>query len=101
AIRVTAQPDFAEALVERVVEEVAPDEPLANPEDELQRFGGLYRPDHAREHTEHAGLRARRRELRRRRLREEAAVAGTFERLEHRDLALKPVDRAVHHCAPR
>ena len=48
------------------------------------------------QHAEHAALGAARRELRRRRLREEAAVARALVRLEDGDLALEAVDRAVH-----
>ena len=47
------------------------------------------------QHAEHAALGAARRELRRRRLREQAAVARALVRLEDGDLALEAVDRAV------
>ena len=56
----------------------------------------------ARQDAEHAALGARRRELGRRRLREEAAVARPLLRLEDRHLALEAVDRAVddRHVVP-
>ncbi len=52
------------------------------------------------QHAEHAALGARRRELGRRRRREEAAVARALVRLEDRHLALEAVDRAVHDRDP-
>ena len=68
--------DLVEGAGERVVEEQAADQRLADPEHELERLRALDRADHARQDAEHAALGAARRELRRRRLREEAAVAG-------------------------
>ena len=62
---------------------------------ELDRLVRLQRADDPRQHAEHAAFGARRRELGRRRLREEAAVARAFVRLEDGDLALEAVDRAV------
>src|SRR5579884_3116546 len=81
---------------ERVEEEQPADQRLADPERQLERLVRLQRADDARQHAEHAALGARRRQLRRRRLREEAAVAGPLTRLEDRHLALEAVDRAVH-----
>ena len=81
---------------ERVEEQQPADERLADPGRELDRLVRLQRADDARQHAEHAALGARRRELGRRRLREEAAVARAFVRLEDGDLALEAVDRAVH-----
>ena len=53
-------------------------------------------PDDPRQHGEHARLGARRRQLGRRRLGQEAAVARAVVGREHRGLALEPEDRAVH-----
>ncbi len=49
---------------------------------------------------EHAGLGARRRQLGRRRLGDEAPVAGTVIGVEHRDLALEAEDRPVDDRDP-
>ena len=57
---------------------------------------GLQRAHDPGQHAEHAALGARRRELGRRRLREEAAVARALVRLEDRELALEAEDRGVH-----
>ena len=86
----------AELGRERVEEEQPADERFADPGRELDRLVRLQRADDPREDAEHAAFGARRRELGRRRLREEAAVARPFVRLEDGDLALEAVDRAVH-----
>ena len=70
ALRIAAQTDFAEAALECVVQEIAADERLADPEHELDRFRRLHRADDSGQDAEDAGFRAGRRELRRRRLRE-------------------------------
>ena len=67
---------------------------------QLDRLVRLQRADDPRQHAEHAALGARRRELGRRRLGEEAAVARAVVRLEDGDLALEAVDRAVHDRDP-
>ena len=80
---------------ERVEQQQPADERLADLRGQLDRLVRLQRADDPRQHAEHAALGARRRQLRRRRLREEAAVARALVRLEHRHLALEAVDRAV------
>src|SRR5438046_2383813 len=100
AVRVAAKPYLAERSIQCVVEEVPADECVADPEKKLDRFGRLQRPDHAGKHAEHARLRARRRELGRRRLGEQAAIARSFERLEDGALPFEPVDRSVEHRYP-
>ncbi len=82
-------------------EEQAADQRVADAEHELQRLGRLERADDARQDAEHAASAARRRELRRRRLGEEAAVAGALLGLEDRELALEAEDRAVDDGDPR
>ena len=81
--------------VERVEQQQPADQRLADAERELERLVRLERADDAGQDAEHAALGARRRELRRRRLRVEAAVARALVGLEDRDLALEAVDRAV------
>src|SRR5436190_13835565 len=92
AVRVAPQLHLRELARERVVQQEAADKRVADPERELQRFGGLDRADHAREHTEYAALGTARSHLRRRRLREQAAVARAGAGLEDRHLALEPED---------
>ena len=69
---------------------------LADAEQQLERLGRLQRAHDAGQHAEHAALGARRRQLGRRRLREEAAVARALVGLEHGQLALEAEDRGVH-----
>ena len=76
ARRVAAERDLGEGAGERVEEEQATDQRLADPERQLQRLVRLDRADDAWQDAEDAALGAARGELRRRRLREEAAVAG-------------------------
>src|SRR5919204_1461906 len=97
ALRIAAEAHLAEAALQRVVQKIPSDERIADPEKELDRLGGLHGADDSRQNAEHAGLGARRRQLRWRRLREEAAVARTLERLEHGDLTLEAEDRSMHH----
>ena len=97
AVGVAAHRDLVERRPERVEEEQSPGERVAAAEDELERLVRLERADDPGQHAEDAALRAARRELGRRRLREEAAVARAARRgVEHRDLALEAEDRAVH-----
>src|SRR5436190_12164545 len=96
AVRIAADLDVAELTRERIEEEQPSDEWIPDPKRELQRFARLQRADHARQHAEDPAFRARRRELRRRRGGEEAAVARSLTGLEHRHLSLEAVDRAVH-----
>ena len=95
ALGVAAEADLRELRLERVEEEQAADERLADPERELQRLVGLERADDPGQDAEDAALGAARGQLRRRRLREEAAVARPLLRLEDRRLALEAEDRAV------
>src|SRR2546426_7095463 len=97
ALRVAPQPHLAERRVQSVKEEIAADEGLSDPEKELEGLVRLDRPDDSGKHAEDTRLRARRRELRWRRLVEQAAIARAFEGFEHGDLPLEPVDGAVDH----
>ena len=70
----------------------------ATPEqvEDLIRSGDVQLGDVREKDEWNAGLRARRRELRGRRLRKEAAVARALEGLEHGDLALEAKDRSMN-----
>src|SRR5581483_2673493 len=96
AVGVAAEGYLAELCGECVEEQKPSRQRLADLERELQRLVGLERADDAGQHAEHSALGAARRELGRRRLREQAAVAGALVRLEDRHLALEAVDGSVH-----
>src|SRR6201989_1194992 len=93
--RATSGSPTADPRAARAKQDHRADERLADAEAELERLARLERADDPRQDAEHATFGAARRELRRRRLREEAAVAGALVRLEHRGLPLEAVDRAV------
>ncbi len=95
AVGVLAQPHLVEGHRGRVVEQQAADERLAHAQDELDGLGGLDGPDRARQHTQHAALGATGHQARRRRLREETAVARALFGIEHRRLPLETEDAAV------
>ena len=72
---------------------------LAEVQQQLDRLGRLQQPHHARQDAQDTGFGAIGRGLRRRRFREQAAVArrlaATAPGVEHACLPLEPVDRAV------
>ncbi len=76
ALGIFAELELAEAHAERVDEQEAADERLADAEDELDDLGGLDDADQAGEDAEDAALRAGGDKAGRRRLGIEAAVAG-------------------------
>src|SRR4029077_5597818 len=76
AVRVAAQLQVAELHLEAVVGHEPADERVPLAENELDGLRGLERPDDPAEDAEDARLLAARREVGRRRLRVEAAVAG-------------------------
>ena len=96
ALGIATDRDLGERGRERVEEQQPPDQRVADAERQLERLVRLQRADHAGQHAEDAALGAARRQLGRRRLREQAAVARALVRLEDRRLALEAEDRAVH-----
>ena len=88
--------DLGERGAERVVEQQAPDRGVADAEDQLDDLGGLQQAHRAGQHAEHAVGAAGGRELGRRGLAEQAAVAGAVVGLEHRQLAVEAEDRGGH-----
>src|ERR1700712_3597687 len=78
---VLAQLERAEGHLERVVHQEATNQRVALAEDQLEHLGGLHDADDARQDAQYASLGAGRREVRRRRLRVEAAVAGALLRI--------------------
>src|SRR6202035_1443156 len=87
--------ELAEAHLQSVEEQQAADERLADADDELDRLVRLESADDPRQHPEDPALGAGGDEAGRRRLGEEAAVAGTPGAPEDRHLALEAEDRPV------
>ena len=87
---------LAELQLERVVDQHPADHRIAGTGYELDGFGRLQRTDRPAEHAEHAALGARRDHPGRRRLGEQAAIARSVLRPEHRQLSVEPVDRSPH-----
>jgi hypothetical protein len=98
--RVAAEPELGERRVEGVEQEESAGERVADAEKELQDLIRLEQAHDPGHDAEDAGHRAAGSELGRRRGRVEAAVARAVERLEHRELALEPVDRGVDDGDP-
>ena len=95
AVRVAAHLELGEGHRQGVVDQQAAGERVADAEQHLDGLVGLDVAHHAAEHAEHAGLAARGRHVRRRRLGEEAAVAGALVGQEHRRVALEAQDARV------
>ena len=100
AVGIATHVHLVERRAERVEEEQPAGERLAASEDQLERLVRLERADDPRQDAEDAALGAARRELGRRRLGEEAAVAGPLAGREDRRLALEAEDRAVDDRDP-
>ena len=94
-VRVLAELQLAETHPQRVVDQKAADERLADPHDQLDRLGGLDGAYHAGQDPEHAALGAARHEAGRRRLGVQAAVARAVLGAEDRGLPLEAEDAAV------
>ncbi len=96
AIRIFAQLQLAKLHGQRIEQQQATDKAVAAPQNQLDRLHGLNRADDPRQYAEHAALRARRDEPRRRRLGIQAAVARPFRHAEHGYLPFEAKNRAVH-----
>ena len=96
ALGVLAQLQFAEPHAERVVQQQASHQRLADPDDQLHRFRGLDQPDGARQNPQHAAFGAAWHQARRWWLGEEAAIAGAISRAEDRGLSFESEDRTVN-----
>ena len=95
AVRILPQLQLAEAHPQRVVDQEAADQRLADAGDQLDRLGRLDHADDARQHAEHAAFGAARHQPGRRRLGIQAAIARAVLGREHRRLPLEPEDAAV------
>ena len=93
AVRVAADLEFVKTAGQRIVHEHPAGQRFAQAEDQLQHLGGLERADHPGDGAEDSDLLAARDQPGRRRLGEQAAVAGVIvpvlPRPEGRDLALE------------
>src|SRR5579875_2552949 len=96
AVGVAHDLHLAHPRIERVDQEEATDERLADPEEKLEDLIGLPRPDDTGEDAEDAALGAGRDRLGGRRLRKEATVAGPSGGREDRDLTVEAEDRTVN-----
>src|SRR5690348_17989181 len=96
ALRVAIELQFLKLGAKRVEREQTPDEWFALFQNELDGFAGLKHADDAGQNAQHARLRAAWRERHWRRLRIEAAIAGTIVGLEDGKLAFKAVDAAMY-----
>src|SRR5690242_4333135 len=94
-LRIAPHLHLAELGRERVEREQAAGERCPDPEQELQDLGRLEQPDEPGQDAQHPRLGAGGREVGRRRLGVETAVAWAVARPEGRDLPLEAVDRAV------
>src|SRR5439155_5760562 len=83
ALGILLELQFAEPHPERIEDQESPDEWLAYSEDQLDGFGRLDDADDAGQDAEHTTLCAARYESRRRRLRIQAAIAGTVAGCKH------------------
>ncbi len=99
-MRVRPDAGLAEAHAQRIKAQQPPHQRLADAQQQLQHLGGLQHTGQSRQHTQHTGLGTVRRELRRRRLREQAAVARRHATLaasvKHAHLAVETLDGGVH-----
>ena len=95
AVGILAELEVAEVHAQRVDQQEAADERLADAEDELDDLGRLDDADEAGQDAEDAALGAGRDEARRRRFGIEAAVARAFLGGEDAGLALEAEDGAV------
>ena len=82
--------------IQRIVQQQPADHRLADPQDQLERFGSLQRTNRTRQDAQHPALGAGRHQPRRRRFGEQAAVARPMARIENADLSIEAEDRAVN-----
>src|SRR5439155_8142626 len=94
-LRITSQPNLAEAHAERVIGQQPADQRLADPQDALDGLRRLHQPHHAWEHAQDPGLASAGDEARRWWGGIQAAVARPFVGREDGGHALELEDRAV------
>src|SRR5262249_40368403 len=95
ALRILAQFQLAEAHLERVEEEQAPNQRLSRSEQQFHGFGCLDYADYAGKNSQHASFGAAGHQSGGRRLRIKATIAGPSRHTKHRCLAFEPEDTAV------
>src|SRR4051812_14590987 len=94
AVWILPELQLAESHPQRVVNQEASDQRLADAGDELDRFGRLNHTNHTWQHAEHAAFGAARDQTGRGRLRVQAPIAGALFRPEHGGLAFEPENAA-------
>ncbi len=97
AMWIAVEAQFVKLARKRIIGHEAPDQRLANAEQQLDGFGSLQHADDPRQHAQHTGLGAAWRQFRRGWLRMEAAIAWSLVRLEDRQLPLEAEDAAMHN----
>src|SRR5207237_4934282 len=95
AVRVAPEPQDPHLARQRVEVHHAPEQRPARAEDQLDRLERLHATDDSGQDPEHPRLGTRRGRPGRRRLGEEAAVAGPFRWMEDGRLTLELPDRAI------
>src|SRR5664280_966771 len=94
--RIATYLEGPKTLVHRVVREETTDERVAEFEQQLDGLDRLDRSDDARQHAQYAGFSATRREFRRRRFGNHAAIARSDVGVEDGDLSFEAKDRTVY-----
>ena len=95
AFGILAKLQLAKAHVERIHKQQAANQRLAYSQNQLDRLGSLYYANEPGQNAQNSAFGATRYQARRRRLRVEAAVAGTILRAEDAGLTLKAKDRSI------
>src|SRR5436309_11463662 len=96
AVGIFLQREVAKLHAPPVEHHEAADQRLAKPDDQLDRFQCLQRPDNSRQDAKHAAIGARGHEIGWRWFRVKTPVAGSLFRVKHRDLSVEPENRTVH-----
>src|SRR5262249_26542374 len=96
AVGILSKSQLAKLHLERIEQHKPANQCITFSKDQFYSLNRLNNPDDARQYPQHTTFCATRDKPRRRRLRIEAAIAGSLLRVEHRCLAFKTEDRTVH-----
>src|ERR1700733_10086853 len=95
AFRIPAQLQFTESHSQRVVQNQAADQGLADSQNQLYRFGGLNQSNGSGQNAKYTALGAARNQTRRWRFRIQASIARAARISEDRGLSFKTEDRSI------